>query len=265
MPVKNAPKTMLFKLEHANAPAASYLFGTVHVRDQRAFTFFEKAKSAIEKCDRFAAEFDLRDANPDVFQMATHLPDGQTIDGFLTKPLFKKLEKRMMRDHKMPAEAFLQMHPTMLSAMLSEPFLGTESAVALDEALLNFADQSGKMITGVETFMEQVEVFEKLSIEESAKNLTFLIKNHGRVKKRVKQMLDLYAAGDVRQLYKSARKQSRGLRETLIFERNDRMTDRIAAFSLEMSTFSAIGAGHLGGKKGVLAGLKRAGFAVKPV
>ncbi len=262
MPVKNTPTTMLFELRHPAAPAPSFLFGTMHVRDERAFAHFEKAKTALEKCARFAAEFNLRDADHAVFTASTRLPVGQMLDALLTKPAFKKLEKRLMSDHKLPSAQFRHLHPVVVSSMLAEPFLGSQSTVPLDEALLEFAEKKGLQISGVETFQEQVAVFGKLPIEDAAQNLTWMVKNHGRMKKQVLRMLETYAAGDVRKLYKVARKNARGLREPLIFERNDRMVDRIAAFSLEMPTFSAIGAGHLGGKMGVLAGLKRAGFVV---
>ena len=96
MPVKNTPQTMLFELRHAAASGVSYLFGTMHVRDGRAFGHFEKAKEAIVKCARFAAEFNLREADPAAFELSTRMPDGQTIDGLLTKPVFKKLEKRLL-------------------------------------------------------------------------------------------------------------------------------------------------------------------------
>jgi uncharacterized protein YbaP (TraB family) len=43
------------------------------------------------------------------------------------------------------------------------------------------------------------------------------------------------------------------------------MANRIAEFTNQHTIFAAIGAGHLGGKKGVLRLLKKKGFTVKPI
>ncbi len=257
--------TMLFEVRPPGSEAASYLFGTVHARDRRAFAHFEKAKLAIERCERFAAEFDLRDANPFVFHAASALPEGRSLADFLTKPVFKKLEKRLWKEQEIPVEGFQNLHPMLVSSMLAEQVIGEEADVALDEALLRFAQSLGREITGVETFEEQVEVFKKLPIEAAAANLTWSVKNQERMKKHVKMMLETYASGDVLKLYKSARRDARGLRQTLLFERNELMAERIASFAMEKPTFSAVGAGHLAGKKGVVALLKRAGFAVNGI
>jgi uncharacterized protein YbaP (TraB family) len=43
------------------------------------------------------------------------------------------------------------------------------------------------------------------------------------------------------------------------------MADKIAEIISKKSLFAAIGAGHLGGKKGVLYLLKKKGFLLKPI
>jgi uncharacterized protein len=265
MPVKNAPKSLLFRLSHPEAANDSYLFGTIHLRDIRAFKHFEKAKNALEKCTRFAAEFNLADADSAAIENASQLPDGKTIADFLTPSIMKKLEKRLEKTVKVPISALKRSHPLSISSLLSGANLGEQMPLTLDQELSNAAENVNLEMTGVETFAEQLAVFTALPLDESFKNLAWLVKNFRRSNAQTEKMVDLYALGDVQKLYKSARRSARGLREVLIFERNARMTARIAHFSLEKSTFSAIGAGHLGGAKGVLRGLKKLGFRVTAI
>ena len=62
-----------------------------------------------------------------------------------------------------------------------------------------------------------------------------------------------------------AKRSSRGLRSLLIYERNERMAARFAELAFEKTTFAAVGAAHLDGKKGLLRLLKMGGFSVKHV
>ena len=79
-------------------------------------------------------------------------------------------------------------------------------------------------------------------------------------------MTELYEQSDILKLYKVTRKQAKGMRKILLFNRNDLMAKRIAQFASEQSLFASIGAGHLAGEKGVLRLLKKKhGFKVKPV
>jgi uncharacterized protein len=265
MSVKNTPKTLLFRLSHPEAARDSFLFGTIHLRDQRAFEHFEKAQIALKKCTRFAAEFNLADADSDAIENASRLPDGKTITDYLTPSIFRKLEKRLEKCLKMPISALKTAHPLSISSILSGAKLGDEWPVTLDQSLSDVAEKAGLEMTGVETFAEQLAVFESLPLDASFKNLIWLVKNFRQSNAQTEKMVDLYKLGDVQKLYKLARKNARGLREVLIFERNTRMSTQIAAFSLEKPTFSAIGAGHLGGAKGVLRGLKKLGFRVTAI
>jgi uncharacterized protein YbaP (TraB family) len=78
-------------------------------------------------------------------------------------------------------------------------------------------------------------------------------------------MTTLYLEGDIQKLYKATKKGSGKLRKILLFNRNKIMANRIDQFAKEETFFAAIGAGHLGGEKGVLRLLKLKGWKVKPV
>jgi uncharacterized protein YbaP (TraB family) len=53
--------------------------------------------------------------------------------------------------------------------------------------------------------------------------------------------------------------------KSLLFDRNENWVKQIPQVSKEKKVFYAVGAGHLGGEKGVIQLLKLAGFKVTPV
>jgi len=89
------------------------------------------------------------------------------------------------------------------------------------------------------------------------------------------QLVRTYLAGDaddlLRFMYKDIDPQDpfdRRFVQRLLVERNRRMAERIAArlrAQPETSCFFAIGAGHLGGKDGILKLLEKAGFRLRRV
>ena len=78
-------------------------------------------------------------------------------------------------------------------------------------------------------------------------------------------MVHWYRNGAVRELYKAAKKDAKGMRKILLFERNVMMVSRFVKIARENSLFCAVGAGHLAGKKGMLRLLKKEGFHIHPV
>ena len=78
-------------------------------------------------------------------------------------------------------------------------------------------------------------------------------------------MLKWYRNANLASLYKAAKKDAKGMRNKLLFERNKIMARRFAEIAHNESLFCAVGAGHLSGQKGMLRLLKKQGFKVRAV
>lgn len=257
--------SLLWKITPPGGSPDSYLFGTMHVRDLRAFGWLETAKSHLAECEIFATEFDFSDADESALAAALQLPDGATLDTLLKPGVWKNLDLYCRKKLGVPAETMRHQHPMAVTMALSTAFLADESAHSLDETLWHHARALDKTTTGVETFADQLDTLRKIPFEQHLKSLTWLLKNYGRQKRRLKKMMRWYAQGDIRQLYQAAKKDAKGMRRILLYERNALMTKRFEEIARRHSLFCAVGAGHLAGGKGMLRLLKKAGFKVKPV
>lgn len=257
--------SLLWKITPPSGGTASYLFGTMHVRDLRAFGWLETAKSHLGECEVFATEFDFSDADETALAAALQLPNGATLEALLKPGVWKNLDFYCRKKLGVTAESMRYQHPMAVTTALSTAFLADESAHSLDETLWHHARALGKATTGVETFADQLETLRKIPFEQHLKSLTWLLKNYGRQKRRLKKMMNWYASGDIQELYKAAKKDAKGMRRVLLYDRNALMAKRFEEIAREHSLFCAVGAGHLAGGKGMLRLLKKAGFKVKPI
>ncbi len=257
--------SLLWKIIPPGGGPVSYLFGTMHVRDLRAFGWLETAKKQMAECEVFATEFDFSDTDETALAAALRLPNGATLDTLLKPGVWKNLDFYCRKKLGVPAEAMRHQHPMAVSTAISVAFLADESAHSLDETLWHHARALGKTTTGVETFADQLGTLGKIPLEQHLRSLTWLLKNYARQKRRLKKMMRWYAAGEIRQLYQAAKKDAKGMRRILLYERNVLMTKRFEEISRRQSLFCAVGAGHLAGGKGMLRLLKKAGYKVLPL
>jgi len=258
-------KSLLWQISPANGGAPSYLFGTMHVRDARAFGWLGPALHYLEQCAVFATEFDFSDTDGAAIAEALRLPEKVTLDQLLPRSAWKNLDHYARKRLGVTAEVLKHQHPMLVSTALTGAFMAEEEAHSLDETLWHAAQAANKQCTGVETFAEQLQTLRNISLDQHLQSLTWLLKNFGRQRRRLQKMMRLYADGDLQRLYQSAKKDAKGLRRVLLYDRNALMAGRFADIAHSQALFCAVGAGHLAGQKGLLRLLKKAGFQVRPI
>lgn len=257
--------TLLWRLTPPDGGPDSYLFGTMHVRDQRAFGWLDLAMICLQKTDVFAAEFDLGETDETALAKVLQLPDGKTLDQLLSRQSWKSLVRQMKKTSNFPIPMLQVLHPMVISMTLSTQMLGEEANFSLDETLWRRAVEEGKKTTGVESFQDQLNTLSSINIKQHVSNLTYTLKHLKQQKKRIKRMLKNYADGDIKALYQTSRRDTKGMRKTLLYRRNRHMADRFVQLATGQSLFCAVGAGHLAGAKGMLRLLKKQGFKLHPI
>jgi len=219
----------------------------------------------IEECDAFAAEFNFEDADATQMNNQMQLLENQSLKDLFKAKKYEKIATFLKKQTGMDIILFEQQKPFFIYQLITESLFQKDMPFALDRYLYEHAKAQGKILTGVETFAEQMEIMEKIPLEEQAKILYQTVKDFKNYRKQLKKLTQLYQSGDFQQLNKSARKGLGSLRKLLVDDRNYIMADRIAEMTARQSTFIAIGAGHLGGKNGVLRLLKLKNMKLKPI
>jgi uncharacterized protein YbaP (TraB family) len=261
LPENNA---LLWRLTHKDAPGISFLFGTMHVSDERAFGQTESLLRAISLTDAFAAEFDSSEAQSVSTSDSLRLPHGITLESLLGKSHYPRIRAHLHRYTGLDIAAYNDFIPFMVIQAIHMGFLSSDRKMHLDEFLETEARIMGKRILGVESLEEQIQVLSKLPLDWQRKELVSLSRRIPAFRKQLNRLTEMYARGDVRQIYQSGRQRLGKLREIMLFQRNRIMASRIHHMAMEQTLFAAVGAAHLSGKEGLLALLKAKGWKCRP-
>ena len=265
--MKKNKNSLIWQITPPNTEGAknvSYILGTMHVRDARAFQFEHLFYEKIRNCEVFATEFNLDDMQSQT-DFTLSLRDGLQLSDLIKPKTYDKISRIVEQKIGVPLAHFNAMKPIIVTNMLTESVLSSDRLMSLDETLWRFAAENGRILRGIETFEEQVTILNKMSLEEQVKGLKDLASNFSKFRRQLMGMARLYEQADIQKLYKAAKKTVKGSRHLLLYDRNEIMANRIADMAKEMTLCAAIGAGHLAGQKGVLRLLKNLGFQVKPV
>ena len=270
--MKNSKKTWLWEiippmLEGEDTPpiGSSYLFGTIHIRDQRAFTFLEAALNYLSICNVVVTEFDLDEAEQFSSGSSLDLPADFKLRDALSEKHMARLDKLFQWQIGMPLGHFENMHPFVLTSLLTESIMSRDMPLSLDQTIWQAGKGQGKKMAGLESYDFQMNLIQTFPIKEQVKMLKSIIRNFKSFRKKQLHLVDLYAQAELSEIYQQAKRQSGAFRKPLLHHRNISMAESIAAMAETDTHFFAVGGGHLPGKNGLIRLLKKKGFKVKPV
>ena len=256
---------LLWRLTHADK-AASYLLGTMHVSDPRVTGLIEIVQDELEQSDRFVMEAVL-DLNATVLlQSAMFYTDGRRLSDVTGSELFELASDRL-QNYGIPALIAESMKPWAVFTTLSLP--AGQAGVPLDLELMSTAQAAGKEVLGLETVQEQIEIFESIPEPDQVEILRELACHYDHFQSDIEQMVRYYHARDLFELvrlslrYQTEEKQA--FLDALLWQRNERMVQRLAPILDQGKAFIAVGAMHLPGERGILQRLEQQGFVVQAI
>jgi uncharacterized protein YbaP (TraB family) len=123
-------------------------------------------------------------------------------------------------------------------------------------------------VGGIETVAEQLNAVNVIPITTQVRMLKDALKTFVSAKETIQKLTNIYVKQDIANLMKDMSDNTpldADFDEALLTKRNLVMADRIATIIGSRSTMIAVGAGHLGGEKGLIALLKKKGYVLKSV
>lgn len=256
---------LLWKIEGKNLTKPSYIFGTMHVDDIRAFKFSDAVMPAIEETEMFALE-----VNPDslVIAMTNKVIDRDPKDVF--KDVLSDEEYQLLVDRFEEINTYsfedseLRDPNTILALLMPETEKDDDQSTFVDLYLYNQARTMQKSITGLEDMYEQLNYFENLPPEyQRLYILDQLEDDVETLNNDLEKLTKIYYTGNI-QAIDSMIQTYHGYDSELI-SRNQVMVNSIMKITQDNSLFSAVGAAHLPGENGIIALLQKEGYDVTPV
>jgi uncharacterized protein YbaP (TraB family) len=260
--------SLLWKISGHGLSSPSYIYGTIHSFDKRAFTFKLLAENYIKEAKSFGMEIKLDELNPFSLMGQLQMPGDTTIKMLLTESEYATLEKILRDSFQIELTMFGTIKPMFLVGLLEMPTGETVETNSdfLDEYLMNQAKKLNKEVIGIETVEEQLHAVDLIPLKEQAKMLVDELINPDSAQP-LQDLLDVYSIGNLDSLYSYYQhgELSNTFNKALVLDRNHRMADRIDSIAQKKSIFVAVGALHLPGKEGVLNLLRQKGYTITPV
>lgn len=253
---------LLWRITGPGMPGTSYLFGTMHVRDERAFAFGDSVLPALRRCEAFAMEVDMDSVQNAMMEGQFETTDDSSItsvkekirawarDAILTTPLDKRIET---------------VFDNITIGRKPMPLHRDDYPLWLDLYLERLAKAEGKECHGLEN-VNTVRSYLSILFEGPDGDSALPVMSNTEMTERQLRTLALYEQGDVEGLYVNMGiATSSGYMDAIIHRRNEGMIGRIAELLKKESTFIAVGAAHLSGEQGLIPLLRKRGFMVEPV
>lgn len=250
---------LLWEIKSAEA-SPSYLFGTMHVADDRAFDLTGSVFRYIDQCEIFAAELDMRQ-QPAAFP-GLYTADSERLSSRYSPRVYARMEQIVRKAFQIELSHCDHLPAVFVVQLITQAVLNDDHAQSLDQTLWSYAERSGKQLCGLETIDEQMGLLHRMQAEDGWKDLARICRNVTRFRASVLSIIEKYHRQDLRGMYKSSRRSLGGNRKWMLNHRNPLMTERLASLMKEGPVFAAVGCGHLPGKWGMLRLLKKAGYTV---
>ena len=204
---------------------------------------------------------------------AMQLPADRQLEDILGPEVFRRTVEAVS-SYGMPAEALQRFKPWALSLFLVYPRIEVvrlaQGQPAFDSWLQAEARRRGKEIRALETYEEQIAVFDSMSEAEQVAMVSDMLADYADIDARFNRIFRAYLKGDLTVAMAEANDVSKvsdvaaaeRFKQRLIDDRNRVMAQRIEPLLRAGGAFIAVGAAHLPGEGGVLDLLEAQGYRI---
>ena len=261
-------QTLLYKISGNGLTSSSYIFGTIHVTCDA--TLDANTKQALDLTQQMYLELDMDDPAMMTEMMGgMAMKDGKKMSTLVSADDFALVNDYLTKNLGVSAVMLDNLKPMMVSSMLL-PSLLPCAPKSIEEELMKISKEQNEEIYGLETVAEQLNVFDVIPYQIQMDELVKSVKNKFvDDKKEMEKMYTIYASKDLdamlEMMVDSKNDISSKYQDVLLNNRNANWIPKIAKIAKEKPTFFGVGAGHLGGERGVIKLLRKSGFTVTPV
>jgi uncharacterized protein len=260
---------LIYKISGKNNKKPSYIYGTIHIICQNDMVGIDKLNGLINQSEQLLMEVDLDD--PAVMQSAAAgltIPNGKTLNDYLNAEQYAKVDEMFKNYVGVSVDNLKSYYPMALSVVVtgSQKAMGCQTPSSYDLTFMQNAVKNKIAIEGLETPASQFEKINRMPLEKQAKGLYEMALDPQKSIDGFKGMVTIYKSGqlDFSKLVNGAFGGG-DFEKGLLDERNIDWIPKIEKAINKKSTFIAVGAGHFGGKNGVLNLLKKKGYKLEAI
>ena len=279
---------LLYKISGKGLAKPSYIIGTYHFCPDTFVDSIPGLRDAMHATEAVYGELVndsmMQSAVLQEMRKALSMPEGKTFTSLYTDEEMGRinafLTKHMGADFTNPmvAQQLGTLTPAALSTTMTALLCMQKQGGQLDATrtidmfFQNWGKENGRKIGGLETLAFQVKMLFTRPLDRQAQVFLCMVDNEDVNDKLLDLMLGGYFKQDITKIEESINLKLNNScddtpeeRADLIDNRNADWLTKMPAIMKAQPTLFAVGAGHLVGEKGVLALLRKAGYAVESV
>ena len=196
-----------------------------------------------------------------------NMSDGNELKKLVTEQEYAKLSQFYKDSVGVGIAMFEKAKPFILMGPLFNAVLSCQPQ-SYEMSLVELAAKQKSEVIGIETLEEQMAIFDTIPYKDQIKTIITMIDSLPQARKEFSNLVALYKSQKINDLYNLMMASNYGMdgnEEVMLFARNKKWVPRIRKIAAEKPTFFAVGAGHLGGDRGVIALLRKEGFKVRAI
>jgi uncharacterized protein len=269
LPTSPDNNTLLWEITGKQLRSPSYLFGSFHMMCKEDIHFSNTLQAALASSNELYLEMDLDDMSNTLGALFfMNMKGGKALKDLYSPTEYERLSGFFSDSLKMPLTLVGRMKPAFLEAFLYPKLMPCKIVSGIEEELMRIAKDSKKEIQGFETIEFQASVFDNIPYEDQAKNLLRSIDSIDQYRVFFNDMLQVYKSQQLSKIEPMFSDSSFGMKESmdvLLDKRNEDWVNKLDTILPKKNIFIAVGAGHLVGKKGLIALLQQRGYHLRPL
>ncbi len=265
---QNEAQSLLWKISGKGLKEPSYVFGTFHMMCKDQFQISKPMEDALSSCKKYYGELDMDDPKmPENMKEFAKLKDGKTIDTYMDPKEFAAFDKKYQSVTGMSLMLLKEYKPFMGMSFLILKTVPCKATVQPETELMHLAQKKQIEVLGLETVEQQLKLLNKEPIDSQLAAMSKMVNNFDSSKQVMNEMIQVYLKKDVNALYQFMKEKgvNDDFESTMLIKRNKNWVPKMKKAMKESPSFFAVGAGHLGGKSGVLELLRKKGYQVEPI
>ncbi len=262
--------SLLWEISGKDIKKPSYLFGTMHLLCADDAKLSDSLKFAIENTKQVYFEIDLDNMMETLGAMQyLNMNNNKRLSDLLTAAEYQRVKDYFKKNKTMlPLSMMERLKPYFITSLISESKFPCAAKDGMEQVIMKEAKKDKKPIMGLETVQFQASVFDSIPYERQAKDLVKMIDSAGTGSDDSDiKLMEVYKSQDLNKMQEMTADEE-GMNEfldLLLYNRNANWVDKMPVIMKESASLFAVGAGHLGGDKGVINLLRKAGYTVRPM
>lgn len=245
-----------------------HLFGVMHSQDRLVTRLPPQVRLVLAQSRLLVMEVIPDNAADQAFAGSMYFTDGTRLPGLLHQNIYDLL-LRKLPDYGIDREQVQNIKPWAAFTLIGRP--RPVRAATQDAVLMDMASDLNKTVAGLEDMRELVIALDGISMSDQIRILNDTVCNHERIIRNTRDLVNMYVARDLagmvifnKQPHHDEAVFNRFM-QRIVYDRNQRMLERMLVHMTQGGAFIAVGALHLPGEKGLLKMLEQRGYKLTRV